>query len=104
MLLGRGADVNTHGHGNCITPLQAAMTGGHIAIAIILLRHGASKSDIIIHQLHKFQASVIQDTPKLFDDQARLNVDLNMKDGFGRTALHFAIYFCSPDIAKLLLE
>ena len=98
----KGADVNKrNNYGE--TPLQEAATYGNIETVKILVQFDA---DLNVLAGHHNETALLAAATNGFKDVveylADMGADLNIKDGFGRTALYWAIWLNYADIADLL--
>ena len=102
MLCLEGADVNTKNNYR-ETPLQVAAINGKIDTIKTLVQFDADLNVVAgPHNETALTAAVVNDYIEVVEYLADMGADLNIKDGFGRTALYWAIWLNYADIADLL--
>lgn len=102
ILIEAGAAVNEYGLAEKETPLQSAVTHGHLSIAQKLLEAGANanKGSLIGPSFPILKASSRSMATLL----VQYNADVNVTDGKGTSALLKAVLYKRTDVVKVLLE
>ena len=106
MLIAAGAAVDSHGTHEDVTPLYDVAGLGLVALAQLLIRHGAdvTRKQAFVQETALHAAARHSPTAEIIDVLIDAGADVNARDRSQRTPLHVAAFAANVRTARRLIE